>query len=178
MLLWVSVSKVVKRFHCSPFFSLLLPLRLHKMAVDSRPSLRSITSINTHSWMACIEPGLEGDAGEYRGHQWTPPTRERSPHWPPSEQPKTRRINSLVNPLVGPCSRHPSFLQPLKSELIAPWIPLLCYWETDYLFRLGKSLSINERVSICQAVQLSAWATLSWKSGNDSGKYFYRYIPS
>lgn len=25
--------------------------------------------------MACIEPQLEGDSREYRGHQWTPPTR-------------------------------------------------------------------------------------------------------
>lgn len=25
--------------------------------------------------MACIEPWLEGDSGEYKGHPWTPPTR-------------------------------------------------------------------------------------------------------
>lgn len=145
----------------------LLPLGLCRMAVDSRPSLRSITRINTHSWMACIEPQLEGDSREYRGHQWTPPTRQEVTALAALWQPKTRRINSLVSPVSTPPL--PSALSPHytpASELIASWIPLLCYWETDYLFGLGKSLSINERLWICQAAEVSACLWTGINSNN------------
>lgn len=152
----------------------LLPLGLRKMAVDSRPSLWSITRINTHSWMGCIESQLEGDSREYRGHQWTPPTRQEVTALAALVAAKDKKDKFFGKPrfhsstAISPLP--PPHYTP-TSELIASWIPLLCYWETDYLFGLGKSLSINERVWICQAAEVSAclWTGIN---GNNSETFW------
>lgn len=95
--------------------------------------------------MATIEPRLEG---EYRGHQWTPPTRGEVTTLTAFVAAKDKEDKFFGEPRLHSSTA----IIPLKSELIAPWIPLFCYWETDYLFRLGKSLSVNKRVWIYQAV--------------------------
>eukprot|EP00064_Thunnus_orientalis_P002847 superscaffoldBa00000221_g2855 len=69
--------------------------------------------------MAFIEPGLEGDAGEYQGSPvdpscWGEVTTLTALIAAPSRKPKTRRINSLVYPFSTP---------PLLPSALFPSIP-------------------------------------------------------
>lgn len=73
--------------------------------------------------MACIDPRLEGDSGEYRGHQWTPPTRGEVTTLTALVAAKDKEDKFFGKPRLHSStaiSPGPPSSTPLKSELIAP----------------------------------------------------------